>query len=376
MLSLLAIFIIVMPAKTFSENENRSLAQKPTFSLKNILSGDFQQNLSEYLSDQIPFRDEWIQINTEAKKWLGQKEVNDVYIGEEHYYFQKFTDEDYSKSRMKSVFQMMEEWIADWKENAEKQIEGDIEEQTQNVTIMFVPTPGTILSNKLPNNAPFYDADSVYQQAEECLSDTLIDVREVFLENKEDTQLYYKTDHHWTAYGAYLAYVEYCKAVGMEAKDLSYFQLEEVTDSFYGTLYSKVLDWETVADSIYLPQNIPDVTVTYDGEDTSDSIYNLTYLEQKDKYCVFFGGNWETVTIETSAKTGKRLLVIKDSFANSFVPYLLEDYEEIVMVDLRYYGGSIQEILEEEEITDVLFLYEMTNLLTDTGIIKLNSEGV
>lgn len=365
LLSLLAIFVIVTPAKEFSENENRVLAQKPTFSLEEVLSGNFQENLSDYLSDQIPLRDAWIQINTEVKKWLGQKEINDVYMGKEHYYFQQFTDESYSTSRMNAIFQMIEDWTG--------KIKNDTSKEIQNVSVMLVPTPGTILRDKLPSNAPYYDEDVVYKKAQDTLSCNFIDMREVFSQNAEHTQLYYKTDHHWTGDGAYLAYVEYCKSIGMDAKEQSYFQIEELTDSFYGTLYSKVLDWECEADHIYAPQNLPEVEVICDDEKISESVYDLTYLEQKDKYCVFFGGNWEKVQIKTSAENGKRLLLIKDSFANSFVPYILEDYEEIVMIDLRYYGGTMEEILSEYEITDVLFLYETTNLLTDTGIIKLNS---
>ena len=116
----------------------------------------------------------------------------------------------------------------------------------------------------------------------------------------------------------------------------------------------------------------PEVTVTYNGE-KHDSIYDESKLETKDKYAVLFGGNYGEVTIETEAKNGKCLMILKDSFANSMVPYLLEDYEKIVMIDLRYYRGSLSQDIEEQKVTDLLVLYEMSNFAQDRNLYKLNT---
>ena len=344
-----------LPATEFSPNENRYLAQMPELTVDTLLSGEFQSRLDEFLSDQIPLREFWIGANTNIKKWLGKTEINGVYFGADGYYFQQFTEDSYSASRKDAVFALLDQFAG---------------KQSVPVTVMPVPTPGAVLQDKLPLNAPMYDADAVWEELKAALPEAdFVDLREAF--SASEAQLYYKTDHHWTAWGAYEAYVQYCRAKGLTAKPLEAFELERVSSAFFGTIYSKTLDSAAQPESIYAPQKLPQIRVDFDGQKTGDSIYDPAFLSQKDQYAYFFGGNWGKVEIQTGAENGKRLLVIKDSFANSFVPYLLEDYEEIIMLDLRYFSGNVQQTLEEAGTTEVLFLYEMTNLLTDTGINKL-----
>jgi len=350
-----AVATFAMPAKTFSANENRNLAQFPETNMDTVLAGDFQAGLSDYMSDQVPGRDFWIRVNTAIKKLQGQKEINGVYLGADGYYFQKFTDDSFEAKRVAAVFSLIEQF------GKKQQIP---------MELMIVPTPGAVLSDKLPANAPFYDADKMWQQLQNATpSCGLIDLRQSFAASAE--QLYYRTDHHWTAMGAYEAYKAYCAKLGLEARSLQDFGLTKVSDDFYGTIYSKTLDAAAKPDAIYAPQNLPRVKVTVDGQKVLDSVYAPEFLKQKDQYAYFFGGNFGTVEIETGVQNGKHLLVFKDSFANSFVPYLLGDYEKITMVDLRFYSGNVQLLAGESGATRILFLYEMTNLLTDTGINKL-----
>lgn len=354
-LALFAGLTFGLPAREFSDNENRYLAKMPKLTVDALLSGEFQSQLGEFLSDQIPLREFWIETNTNIKKWLGKTEINGVYFGSNGYYFQQFTDSSYSSSRKDAVFALLERFAG---------------KQSASVTVMPVPTPGAVLADKLPQNAPMYNADAMWQDLKTAVpSAKFVDLRAAFAAAKE--QLYYKTDHHWTAYGAYEAYVQYCACAGLTAKPLEHFGLEQMSDSFFGTIYSKTLDSAAKPDAIYAPQNLPEISIRFDGEKTGSSVYDEAFLNQKDKYAYFFGGNWGKVEIQTGANNGKRLLVIKDSFANSFVPYLLEDYEQIIMLDLRYFGGNADQVITNNGITDVLVLYEMTNLLTDTGIIKL-----
>ncbi len=356
-LFLLSAFTFLLPTEEFSQIENRVLAQKPHFSYQEMKDGQFQTGLSDFLSDQVPFRTMWIKANTKVQKLTGRKEINEVYLGKDHYYFQKFTDQSYSTSRMMGVFRM---------------IEGMIQKQSVPVTMMLVPSPGTVLSDKLPGNAPYYQADLVYDTAKQLLSCKILDLRETFRAHAADTQLYYRTDHHWTSQGAYLAYEEYCKLMGMEPRQ---YNLQEVSKEFYGTIYSKVLDGAAKPDSLMAPVDLPKMQVTYDNGTQSDSFYHEEFLQKKDKYAYFFGGNWGKVTIKTEAPTKEKLLIIKDSFANSFVPYLLGDYAEITMLDLRYFKGNVENVIQESGSTQILFLYETSNFLTDTGIVGLEPGG-
>lgn len=352
-LFLLAVLTLLLPVRSFSENENRPLTQMPDLSPEGIQSGSVQSELSSYFSDQVPLRDFWIQANTAIRKLSGQKEINGVYLGDDHYYFQQFTDESYSGSRMVSVFRMMDAFV---------------QKQGLPAAVMLVPSPATVLSDKLPANAPSYNADVVFDTAKQLLSCPVIDLRGCFAQNADSSQLYYRTDHHWTSQGAYLAYRHYCKTLGKTAAE---YPLEQASDNFYGTLYSKVLDAAAEPDAIYAPGKLPRIKITYEDGTVSDTPYLQERLAQKDQYTYFFGGNYGIVTLETTAANSEKLLIIKDSFANCFVPYLLGDYSEIVMLDLRYFGGSVEDVITQHGTTQILFLYETSNLLTDTGILRL-----
>lgn len=349
----LAFCTILLPSREFSENENRTLTQAPAFSIANVLSGEFQSSLSDYLSDQILLREWWFKASTALQKCMGAKEINQVYLGKDHYYFQKFTDDSYSANRMRSIFSVMEEF---------SNLTG------LSTSVMLVPTSGTILTDKLPNHAPYYDADKIFDTAKDIFSGQILDLRDAFLQQKDSEQLYYRTDHHWTSQGAYLAYQQFCTSNGTVPQS---FTLQEVSDCFYGTLYSKLLDSSARADSVYAPADLEEVVITYDDGTQAVSPFKEENLSVKDKYTYFFGGNYGMISIRTDADNDRKLLIIKDSFANSFVPFLFKDYAEIVMVDLRYFEGNLDDVLQEYEFTQLLFLYEISNLLTDTGIVQL-----
>ena len=113
------------------------------------------------------------------------------------------------------------------------------------------------------------------------------------------------------------------------------------------------------------------------GEKTKsfDSLYDEFYLKVKDKYSYYISGN-NPVTIiknEGAAGSGKRALVVKDSFAHCFIPFLADDYEEIVVVDMRYYRTGLGKLIEEKQIDDVLFLYNVLNLSNDKNLIFMNT---
>ena len=352
-LILLAVMTLLQSPKAFSANENRPLSQMPVISVADIQSGSTQENFSSFLSDQIPLRDFWIQTNTFLKRVSGRTEINGIYFGKDHHYFQAFTDDSYSSTRMASVFGMMDCFI---------------QKQDIPTTVMLVPSPGTVLSGKLPDNAPYYDADLVFDTADQLLSCPVTDLRNCFESAADDTQLYYRTDHHWTSQAAYLAYEQYCTTQDCNPGE---YALEQVSDNFYGTLYSRVLDSSAEPDVIYAPKALSEATIIYEDGMANDTPYHWDKLTQKDQYTYFFGGNYGTVTIRTRAQTTEKLLVIKDSFANCFVPFLFDDYSEIIMLDLRYFDGSVENVIAENDITQVLFLYEMSNLLTDNGILCL-----
>ena len=147
-----------------------------------------------------------------------------------------------------------------------------------------------------------------------------------------------------------------------------------MTKDCYGTLYSKVQALNISPDEIVaIPEeSLGDYTVSHEnGKRVEATVYDKDKLEVKDKYQYFLGGNDGEVSIETNVKNGKHLLVIKDSYANCFVPFLLKEYESIHLVDLRYFNENMSMYIKSKDVNEVLVLYNLNNFDEDTSIIKL-----
>jgi len=128
---------------------------------------------------------------------------------------------------------------------------------------------------------------------------------------------------------------------------------------------------------LYVPKNEGKVTVDYvEEEQSTNSMYAMDNVKKKDKYTVFFNGNHSLIQLKTSHWEGKKLLVVKDSYANSFVPFLTSHFSEIYMVDLRYYEGDVAALARQHQIHDMLILYNMNTFIGDPSINYLaNEEG-
>ena len=348
-LAVLSIASLVMPDRQFSPNENRYLEQRPEFTLKALFSGKYTADAEEYTADQIVLRDFWMEAaSTVQQSAMGKLEINNTWLGEDGQYFAKVTPDTFDKAQYKKNLQQVEKFFAT---NADK-----------NCHILMAPTPAYMLPELLPKNAQLFDADSCYDTLQSVFGGQFIDTRPVL----GDASCYYRTDHHWTTEGALAAYGVWCDAMGVEKKD---WQLEQVSDTFRGTLYSQVMLPNSVYDTLSIAPEVKVVSVNSDGE-VSDSIYSMEALEEKDHYKIFMGGNYAKVIIETGADTGRSLLLVKDSFANSFVPFLTEDYDTITLIDLRHCREEVQDIADG--CTDILVLYELTNFTSDNNLFKLN----
>lgn len=359
--------------REFSENENRYLNVRPQITVQGMLDGKNQEQINDFLSDQFPGRDFFMSFATAIKRCVGYEDIGGVYLGKDHFYFEKVGPEDV---RMQSL------------ERNLASVKRFLQRKDLSAKVLLVPSPGTVMKDWLPQGAKLYPADDCYERAKELLgADCLIDLRRIYADALEDSaaggtrrDLYYHTDHHWTTYGAWLAYEEYCRQKGWEAQSYEDLQPETVTDAFYGTLYSKVMDGTARPDEIELLRNVPEVTVelpmsSSDG-DGLRQMYCMDRLEVKDKYAVFFGGN-EPLMIVRNVKPcneGRTLLLVKDSFANCMIPELMWKYDTVVVLDLRYYNGDTDTLCEEYSFTDFLLLYEMSNFINDKNLFKLGGQ--
>lgn len=361
--------------REFSENENRYLAEFPEASWENILECDFQDGLEEYLNDQIWGRDAWITIKTAIQKAVGDTDIGGAYVGKDGYDFEKITEDDVDDALVEKNIAQVQEFFATCSENID----------ASRLSFMLVPTSGLVLADKLPENAPLFDQTAILDKVQEAVKDyNYIDVREVLASHKEEG-VYYRTDHHWTSKGAFVCYQAYLESVGLQVVSAEDYTITTVTEEFRGSLYSKILDYDSAYDSVQFYEKTgsdASFVVTLEGEE-ANSFYHYEQLEEKDKYLFFFGGNYSEVVIqrvdgeienenEASTEEERNLLLIKDSFANSFAPFVAEDYDHVYMIDLRYYRGDMQEYMAENNITDVLVLYNVSNFISDKNMHKLN----
>lgn len=363
---------LIIKDREFSPNENRYLAETPELSWDNILSGKFQDGLEDYLRDQVCFRDGWITVKTGIQKACGDTDIGGAYVGKDGYDFEKITPEDVDEKQVDRNIKAVEDYFMTASETIDK----------QKLSFLLVPTSGLVMQEKLPKNARLFDQAKYIDQVQKAMKDyNFVDVRDTLMDHN-DEYIYYKTDHHWTSAGACLAYDAWSERTGGEAETEDGLVKNVVSDKFRGSLYSKILDADSAYDEIWTyglqkdeAFGSKDCTVTIDEKQQLDSIYDDEKLQEKDKYAYFLGGNYGQVHIQNqkaaSKAKGKNILIIKDSFANSFVPFVTQDYENIYMVDLRYYNGDMKAYLQEHEITDVLVLYNVSNFISDRNIHKL-----
>lgn len=355
---LIMIINILTKDKSFSEIENRTLTTMPKFTISSFMNGDFSEDFSSYINDNFAGRNGFLSIKTSFEKLLGKTKINSVYLGKKNYLIQSFTEasEEETSAKINAINSFFNE------------------HSNLNTSIMLVPTATKVLEEYLPpfsvNDDELALIDKVFSQLNESI--IKINPYNALYENK-DNYVYYKTDHHWTSNGAYIAYTEFCKALGLTAKSKDEFAIVNVTDKFYGSLSSKIGVLGNTSDSIelYVPKYSPMVVNYISEQFKSSTLFKSEALNTKDKYEVFTGGNHPLINIKSTGDPSKKLLLIKDSYANCFLPFLTSHYGEIFVVDLRYYYDNINTLIENNSITDLLFLFNANTFNSDDSILNI-----
>lgn len=358
---LLAVCVLnlVWPDREFSESENRMLEQRPEFSLSGVESGRFMEQYETYQADQIAGRNLWVQLKTHADLLMGKRESGGVFKGKDGYLLEdiKTPDEEQMENNLSAIRKFQESYP-------------DIP-----MYMMLVPNAANVLSDKLPAFAVTRDQDADFQRIREALDGKLtwVDASQAMEDHKSEN-IYYHTDHHWTTLGAYYAYQELEETMGLDTGKAPELKPYAVSNSFNGTL-SSTSGYETGYEEpiyVYLPEEeeaAPEVVVNYvDEQKKTATLYDISKLKEKDQYGMFLGGNSGLINIRTTADSTERLLLFKDSYANCLVPFLTPYYREILIVDPRYYYGDITEIMRDNKISSVLFLYNGNTFVEDNSI--------
>ena len=354
----LAVITALLPDRGYSASEKRSLAKFPPFSLASVADGTFMNGIEDWAADQFPLRDKLMQAKSEISIALGAIRSQDVYRC--------------SDGALMEVFSMPANEVI----NSQTEAIIDFAGRYPDADIYFclVPTAISVLENKLPDAALTDDQNLYLDRMTGMLSDvsTFVDLREVLAANKDYTQLYYRTDHHWTTDAAYLAWEELYEAMGLTSSVA--YTSGIVCNDFAGSLLSAsgfpAEQWDSI--KIYMPDTPPLYTVTYDTEKRmTASVYCPEHLDSDDPYQVFFGGNYPKLTIKTAADTDRKLLIFKDSYANCLIPFLIPDFAQITVIDARYYYDDLDMEMLSAGYTDVLFLYNVNTLAEDSCLMPV-----
>lgn len=339
----------------FSDTENRNLAQRPSWSLDAYLDGSFMKDYNSYANDQFIARDSWVKLKTDAELALGRKELNHVYKGSDGSLFEPFEPLP-AKSRNQTV-RAMNEFAAAYP---------DVKFQ-----MLLIPNAAAILPEKLPAHLSDQNQLKMMKKtSQELKGYTWIDAVAP-LQKQHDKYLYYRSDHHWTSMAAHYVFEEFAKQNKLDTKNHS-FEPYLISRNFYGTLASRSSYYSKDPDEIYMyvtNNNEDKSTIAYvEEQQKSATFYDQEKLKTKDQYAVFFGGNHPLMEINTTSTVDKTLLIFKDSYANCFIPFLTPYYSRIVVVDPRYYAGDIHQLMKDQGIQEVLFLYNANTFYQDTSL--------
>ena len=358
-LILLLVFLIniLTPDKSFSQKENRVLSSKPDLNLSQITSGKFSPKYETYVNDQFPLRDTWVTLKAGCDRLMGKTEENGVYLGKDGYLMEAFNPPP--QKQLDATLTAMTDFA---------QSHSNIKQYA-----LIAPNAVNILEEKLPFAAPAIDQNPYIDTVKNTLNEaglTFIDVRDTLSEHK-DEGIYYQTDHHWTTQGAWFAFNETAKIMEIDASSLEYESVP-VSESFQGTLSAKsgFRSGKKEELSVFLPTgDAPSSVVNYVNEQKkSGSFYVTEQLKVRDKYALFFNGNHPQVKISTPVKENRTLLILKDSYANCFVPFLAPHYRNIIMVDPRYYYGDLEKLIQVENVQEILYLYNANTFFSDTSL--------
>lgn len=383
LLFVMALWFVILPKGHFSELENRVLESRPAWSWQHLFTNQLTAQTERFVDDHFPLRSSWVKIKSTLEQWRLQQENNGIYKGKDGYLFEKFAAPDLELVRHYT------EIISKFAFN----------HQDARIVFMLAPNSIGMYPERLPYLASTYPQDEVHAFIANVIAEggldhshlSFIDGFEVLRPHAADDEpIYFRTDHHWTTCGAYWAYQAYAEQMGWQPLDEHDFEIKTVSQSFLGSYHTRSQFTRLKPDDIqiYIPR-MPlrtDITIVDTGE-IMDGLYAKQFLSKKDQYSYFLGGvhallvlHNERPHIENNIQSGlenkndfhmDKLLVIKDSYAHNFIPFLTHHVEEIHVIDIRYYNGKVSDYLREQDIKDVVFLFNTQSYVENHEIVKL-----
>lgn len=345
--AMLALFLI-LPKQDFSELEKRNLKDAPALSWQALASGELGEEIETYMADHIPGRSFFVGLNAYFEKWTGRQSGKAIWAAADHRLVEAPVTWD--EARIQKNMSVINSFA---------------DKLGTSVDFMLVPSAGWALGEHPDLYLDEDYVNSIYGLAGKNLGP--VSLLETYRGRGE---LYFKTDHHWTSQGAYEGYRACCEAAGKRPLPETAFTPRQHGD-FRGSTYSRSALWLTPAEPLILWERDANITVTNgESQELHPGVFYWERLEEADKYTVNLGGNHSIVRTHNPDGQG-RLLVIRDSYANSLGTFLAQTWEDVVLVDLRYYKNPVSELLQQESFDNVLICYSIGNFMTDANLIWL-----
>lgn len=340
----------VLPNSGYAEREKRFLAEPPTLSPQAVLEGSFQTELETWFADRFPFREFWVGVNSYLNLLEGRNLQNEVYYCRENYLINAPKPADLTQLRRNLAF--FEEFAT---------------ASGLPASLLPVPTAGAVNAALLPAGHPAYPDEAAFaEMASLCSYVNLMDPRAALTQANVEKPVYYRTDHHLTAWGSYQLYAAYSRAP-RPATDWAV----AAQPGFYGTTWSSSGYWLVPPDTLERWEDSGAYTVTLQDSatdiETHQGLFFLDHAQALDQYPTYLDGNHPLTIVENPASDGGVLLIVKDSYAHCFTTLAAGEYSKILLVDLRYYRAPVSNLLKKHNVTELLFLYGLDNLLTDTN---------
>lgn len=342
----------ILADSELSYAERRRLKQAPEFSAEDILSGEYMEDLDEYMVDQFPLRNELRSVKAAVKyNVLKQKDNNDIFIVHDHASkIDKVLNENQLLYGMDKIAAVRETYL----ENC-------------NVYMSLIPDKNYFLAEE--NGYPHYDYGRMQALVTENLPDEITYI-DIF--GDLDISDYYRTDTHWKQECIYPVVQTLADAMGVGNMLTPESEYKKVTmEPFYGVYYGQAA-LPIGADTLcYLTSSATENAVVTGNEFEGErGVYDEGQFESMDGYNVFLHGPQALLTIENpDAATDRELIIFRDSFGSSLAPLFTGTYSKITLIDLRYIGSSFLPQFVEFTDQDVLFIYS-TTLMNSAMLLK------
>lgn len=334
---------IVTKDQKVSYIENKVLTQLPKFNKKDFVSGAFAKKFDKYTTEQFPGRVSWIKLKNNLEYLLGNREFNTIYVS--------------SNGRLLQKFELNKEILF-------KNIEGINKlsyELEVDASLILIPTSTEIYKEDLPGYALTDCQTSTFKQIEELINIEYLPVLDILNKNK-NKDIFFKTDHHWTQLGAKLAFEDIFK------KDIKE-EPKVASNNFYGTYFSKTLLPHIKPDTISYYEEYGDYEIDIDYNKTLNNLYDHSKLATKNQYQFFLAGDPGRAVIKGEGVGD--ILILKDSFAHNLIPFMAKLYNEIHIIDLRYFNLSLSDYVKEFKLNKLFFIHNIETL-NSTELYKVN----